>query len=134
MICLSRRSTASRKVRVLPRLTVILSLRRIRAPSARRDKLRILRLRSQARFAQDDTCTPRKFRVLHKLTVILSLRRIRDPSARGDEVRILRLRSQARFAQDDTALLIGFEPFEIQLLSYGQRSGLVARSCCADAG
>src|SRR5438270_1906881 len=36
-------------------LTVILSLRRIRNPSARRDKLRILRLRSQARFAQDDS-------------------------------------------------------------------------------
>src|SRR5207302_8614808 len=34
---------------------VILSLRRIRDPSARRHELRILRLRSQARFAQDDT-------------------------------------------------------------------------------
>src|SRR5438105_13803117 len=55
MICLSRLSTASCKFRVLRRLTVILSLRRIRDPSARRDKLRILRLRSQARFAQDDT-------------------------------------------------------------------------------
>src|SRR5438105_11856313 len=54
MICLSRLSTASCKFRVLCRLTVILSLRRIRDPSARRDKLRILRLRSQARFAQDD--------------------------------------------------------------------------------
>src|SRR5438874_10014379 len=83
-----RLSTASRTFRVLHRLTVILSLRRIRDPSARGDELRILRLRSQARFAQDD----------------ISLRRIRDPSARGDEVRILRLRSQARFAQDDTAL------------------------------
>src|SRR5438874_8445257 len=31
------------------------NLRRIRDPSARLDKLRILRLRSQARFAQDDT-------------------------------------------------------------------------------
>src|SRR5947209_6794043 len=31
------------------------NLRRIRDPSARRDELRILRLRSQARFAQDDT-------------------------------------------------------------------------------
>src|SRR5438477_9381951 len=31
------------------------NLRRIRDPSARRDKVRILRLRSQARFAQDDT-------------------------------------------------------------------------------
>src|SRR5205807_3659476 len=30
------------------------NLRRIRNPSARPDKLRILRLRSQARFAQDD--------------------------------------------------------------------------------
>src|SRR5438270_13736206 len=37
------------------RLTVILSLRRIRDPGARRDEVRILRLRSQARFAQDDT-------------------------------------------------------------------------------
>src|SRR5213082_2345085 len=82
-----RLSTASRTFRVVHRLTVILSLRRIRDPSARRDELRILRLRSQARFAQDDS----------------SLRRVRDPSARGDEVRILRLRSQARFAQDDTA-------------------------------
>src|SRR5438132_13608674 len=83
---------------------VILSLRRIRDPTARRDELRILRLRSQARFAQDDTCTPRKFRVLHRLNVILSLRRIRDPSARHDKLRILRLRSQARFAQDDISL------------------------------
>src|SRR5438874_7708965 len=49
-----RLSTASRTFRVLHRLTVILSLRRIRYPSARRDELRILRLRSQARFAQDD--------------------------------------------------------------------------------
>src|SRR5881398_1900487 len=40
--------------RVLHRLTVILSLRRIRDPSARGDEVRILRLRSQARFAQDD--------------------------------------------------------------------------------
>src|SRR2546421_2348392 len=48
-------SRASRKFRVLRRLTVILSLRRIRDPSARPDELRILRLRSQARFAQDDT-------------------------------------------------------------------------------
>src|SRR5438477_670633 len=31
------------------------NLRRIRDPSARRDEVRILRLRSQARFAQDDT-------------------------------------------------------------------------------
>src|SRR5437588_2273348 len=97
MICLSRRSTASRKVRVLPRLTVILSLRRIRDPRARRDKLRILRLRSQARFAQDD----------------ISLRRIRDPRARRDKLRILRLRSQARFAQDDTALPDRVRTFEI---------------------
>src|SRR5947209_7461599 len=50
-----RLSTASRTFRVLHRLTVILSLRRIRDPSARRDEVRILRLRSQARFAQDDT-------------------------------------------------------------------------------
>src|SRR5438270_7249246 len=49
------RRTASRTFRVLHRLTVILSLRRIRDPSARRDELRILRLRSQARSAQDDT-------------------------------------------------------------------------------
>src|SRR5213082_114856 len=50
-----RLSTASRAFRVLHRLTVILSLRRIRDPSARRHEVRILRLRSQARFAQDDT-------------------------------------------------------------------------------
>src|SRR5256885_5869772 len=50
-----RLSTASRTFRVLHRLTVILSLRRIRDPSARGDEVRILRLRSQARFAQDDT-------------------------------------------------------------------------------
>src|SRR5438045_5818324 len=36
-------------------LNVILSLRRIRDPRARGDEVRILRLRSQARFAQDDT-------------------------------------------------------------------------------
>src|SRR5436305_4961395 len=51
----SRLSTASHTFRVLHRLTVILSLRRIRDPSARRHEVRILRLRSQARFAQDDT-------------------------------------------------------------------------------
>src|SRR5438874_7975002 len=50
-----RLCTASRTFRVLHRLTVILSLRRIRDPSVRRDEVRILRLRSQARFAQDDT-------------------------------------------------------------------------------
>src|SRR5256885_12393239 len=50
-----RLSTASRTFRVLHRLTVILSLRRIRDPSARGHEVRILRLRSQARFAQDDT-------------------------------------------------------------------------------
>src|SRR5437764_2175839 len=50
-----RLSTASRTFRVLHRLNVILSLRRIRDLSARRHELRILRLRSQARFAQDDT-------------------------------------------------------------------------------
>src|SRR5947207_8548339 len=50
-----RLSTASRTFRVLHRLDVILSLRRIRDPSARGDEVRILRLRSQARFAQDDT-------------------------------------------------------------------------------
>src|SRR2546423_14886371 len=55
-------TTASRKFRVLHRLTVILSLRRIRDPSARRDELRILRLRSQARFAQDDTALPCRLR------------------------------------------------------------------------
>src|SRR5947209_14455066 len=49
-----RLSTASATFRVLHRLTVILSLRRIRDPSARRHEVRILRLRSQARFAQDD--------------------------------------------------------------------------------
>src|SRR6184192_1003989 len=86
-----RLSTASRTFRVLHRLTVILSLRRIRDPRARCDELRILRLRSQARFAQDD----------------ISLQRIRDPKRSTRQVadpslRILRLRSQARFAQDDT--------------------------------
>src|SRR5437870_11747598 len=100
-----RLSTASRTFRVVHRLTVILSLRRIRDPSARPDELRILRLRSQARFAQDD----------------ISLRRMRDPSARRDELRILRLRSQARFAQDDTALPIGFETFEIHHLARPRR-------------
>src|SRR5947208_14399661 len=50
-----RLSTASRTFRGLHRLNVILSLRRIRDPSARGDEVRILRLRSQARFAQDDT-------------------------------------------------------------------------------
>src|SRR5881227_1341492 len=44
----------SRTFRVLHRLTVILSLRRIRDSDACNRK-RILRLRSQARFAQDDT-------------------------------------------------------------------------------
>src|SRR5436305_1786022 len=57
-----RLSTASLKFRVLHRLTVILSLRRIRDPSARPDKLRILRLRSQARFAQDDTALRNRVR------------------------------------------------------------------------
>src|ERR1700738_848901 len=47
--------TASRKFRVLHRVNVILSLRRIRDPTVRREELRILRLRWQARFAQDDT-------------------------------------------------------------------------------
>src|SRR5947209_12316578 len=50
-----RLTTVARTFRGLHRLTVILSLRRIRDPSARRHELRILRLRSQARFAQDDT-------------------------------------------------------------------------------
>src|SRR5438067_6247318 len=101
-------STASRQFRVLHRLNVILSLRRIRDPSARRDEVRILRLCSQARFAQDDSAPCDRVRDLrfgsYTLSIILSLRRIRDPSARRDEVRILRLRSQARFAQDDSAL------------------------------
>src|SRR5437764_7143317 len=48
--------------RVLHRLTVILSLRRIRDPSARGDEVRILRLRSQARFAQDDTALRERVR------------------------------------------------------------------------
>src|SRR5438132_277872 len=47
-------STASRKFRGRHRLNVILSLRRIRDSDALNRK-RILRLRSQARFAQDDT-------------------------------------------------------------------------------
>src|SRR5438477_11701427 len=42
-----RLSTASRTFRVLHRLNVILSLRRIRDPSARGDEVRILRLRSR---------------------------------------------------------------------------------------
>src|SRR5437763_17158494 len=119
-----RLSTASRTFRVLHRLNVSLSLRRIRDPSARGDELRILRLRSQARFAQDD----------------MSLRRIRDPSARPDEVRILRLRSQARFAQDDTALrdsgrpgpgLAGIAKRED---SYGPKSGPKAGSRARSPG
>src|SRR5207302_3608011 len=40
--------------RRLASLRMTLSLRRIRDPSARPDEVRILRLRSQARFAQDD--------------------------------------------------------------------------------
>src|SRR5207248_7765424 len=112
------------KFGVLHRLDVILSLRRIRDPSARGDEVRILRLRSQARFAQDD----------------ISLRRIRDPGARGDEVRILRLRSQARFAQDDTALrergrpgpgLAGVAKRED---SYGRKSGPKAGSRASSPG
>src|SRR5205814_6879596 len=87
-----RRSTAFRTFRVLHRLNVILSLRRIRDPSARRHEVRILRLRSQARFAQDDSAPCDRVRDLrfgsYTLSVILSLRRIRDPSARRDEVRI----------------------------------------------
>src|SRR5438445_1933941 len=57
-----RLSTASLKFRVLHRLTVILSLRRIRDPGARGDEVRILRLRSQARSAQDDTAPFRAVR------------------------------------------------------------------------
>src|SRR5437763_11809926 len=56
-----RLSTASRTFRVLHRLTVILSLRRIRDPRARPHEVRILRLRSQARFAQDDIALPDRF-------------------------------------------------------------------------
>src|SRR5438270_7583340 len=41
--------------RKLASLRMTLSLRRIRDPSARRHEWRIRRLRSQARFAQDDT-------------------------------------------------------------------------------
>src|SRR5436305_5492605 len=59
-----RLSTASLKFRVLHGLTVILSLRRIRDPSARGDEVRILRLRSQARFAQDDTALRERVRNL----------------------------------------------------------------------
>src|SRR2546421_5150296 len=93
-------------------------------PSARRDRLRILRLRSQARFAQDD----------------ISLRRIRDPGARGDEVRILRLRSQARFAQDDTALRnrgrpgAGLAGVAKREDSYGPKSGPKAGSRASSPG
>src|SRR5438445_2431309 len=63
-----RLSTASRTFRVLHRLSVILSLRRIRDPSARGHEVRILRLRSQARFAQDDTSLPYRVRKLSKST------------------------------------------------------------------
>src|SRR5205807_10545626 len=119
-----RLSTASRKFRGRHRLTVILSFRRIRDPSARHDKLRILRLRSQARFAQDD----------------ISLRRIRDPSARRDRLRILRLRSQARFAQDDTALRnrgrpgAGLAGVAKREASYGPKSGPKAGSRASSPG
>src|SRR5947209_10685040 len=41
--------------RRLASLRMTLSLRRIRDPRARGDEVRILRLRSQARFARDDT-------------------------------------------------------------------------------
>src|SRR2546421_3237821 len=48
--------------RRLAPLRMTLSLRRIRDPSARGDEVRILRLRSQARFAQDDTALPDRVR------------------------------------------------------------------------
>src|SRR5437764_8875608 len=66
-----RLSTASRTFRVLHRLNVILSLRRIRDPSARRHELRILRLRSQARFAQDDTALRERVRTFRNPTTKL---------------------------------------------------------------
>src|SRR5256885_12627612 len=68
-----RLSTASRTFRVLHRLTVILSLRRIRDPRARGHEVRILRLRSQARFAQDDTALRDRTRNLRN--GVLSLER-----------------------------------------------------------
>src|SRR5437763_17133039 len=67
-----RLSTASRTFRVLHRLNVILSLRRIRDPSARGDEVRILRLRSQARFAQDDTALRERGRNVRKFTTSCS--------------------------------------------------------------
>src|SRR5438270_8379180 len=86
--------------------------------------MRILRLRSQARFAQDD----------------ISLRRIRDPGARRDKLRILRLRSQARFAQDDTALRDRDRPgpgragVAKREASYGPKSGPNAGSRASSPG
>src|SRR5437764_1286402 len=72
-----RLRTASRTFRVLHRLHVILSLRRIRDPSARRDELRILRLRSQARFAQDDTALPDRVRNFRNPRVGRSIHRVK---------------------------------------------------------
>src|SRR5205823_7566314 len=48
-----------------------LSLRRIRDPSARGDEVRSLRLRSQARFAQDDTALRDRVRTFRNPTTKL---------------------------------------------------------------
>src|SRR5207244_2361157 len=66
--------------RVLHSLTVILSLRRIRNSDARNRK-RILRLRSQARFAQDDTALRERDRPGPGLAVSRSGRLATDQKA-----------------------------------------------------
>src|SRR5437763_10354052 len=72
------------------------NLRRIRDPSARGDEVRILRLRSQARFAQDD----------------ISLRRIRDSDA-AHETRILRSPCPARSEPASAAPRVRFGKWAI---------------------
>src|SRR5947209_6679258 len=79
-----RLSTASLKFRVLHRLTVILSLRRIRDPGARGDEVRILRLRSQARFAQDDTALPDRVRTFRNPTTKLRPDRRSEGGVQGE--------------------------------------------------
>src|SRR5205823_13513388 len=80
----ARLSTASRTFRVLHRLDVILSLRRIRDPSARRHELRILRLRSQARFAQDDTALPDRVRTFRNPTTKLRPEKRSEGGVQGE--------------------------------------------------
>src|SRR5438105_3805847 len=118
-----------RKFRVLPKMhchTERGTSRRIRTPRVTTLESRILRLRSQARSAQDDmhfiegleltgrcTCGEfRKFRVLPRMhwhTERGTSRRIRTPRVMTLESRILRLRSQARSAQDDMHFIEGLE-------------------------